>query len=197
MVRVALANRLAHAMLLGTSGNETIYPTVALCESIGVNPETITRIEQTARQQTDDMKLVMLSQAAGTPWPQRAEQIRAQLQAPFRPVVASLEPALDAVRIFCETLAGPVGDEPATVVVVHAASADQAPALGAKLREMDPDGEARPLILLCPEAALTAQQLGMPGRAARQLPMPLPIARFLEAVNALCPAGAAPLRAAA
>jgi len=152
ILRLGLANRLAHAMLLGTSGNETIYPTEEHCRALNVSPATIRAIEESARQQTDDTKCALMSHASGNAWPRRSEQLRATLAAPFRPLYVSADPELDAYRIFCNELAGAGGDEPPNLAVVHIASPKERGLLAERLAnaERDAGSRALPLLMLSP-----------------------------------------------
>ncbi len=187
VLRLGLANRLAHAMLLGGSGNETIYSTEEHCRALNIEPKTIERIEQTARQQTDDTKFALLVSASTTPWPRAVDRLRKNLGVPFRPHVISAAPALDAMRIFCTELAGPMGAEPPNVIVAHLSHAKNKAAVGAALS--DPALRALPIVLLAPPGAETG---GLPigDRVVLKLETPFAISRFIERVRAILAPGA-------
>jgi HD-like signal output (HDOD) protein/DNA-binding NarL/FixJ family response regulator len=187
LMRLALANRLSHALVLGSSGNDTIYPTEDLCEAVGVGPQVILRLQKTAQLQTDDMKFVMLSQASGAPWPKRIDEVRSQFRGPCRPLFVGLRPALDAVRIFCEQLVGLPSDQPPTVGIVHVANREDAASLKEALHEAERAVGAKglPLVVISPGGIATAEDIGAAGRATRILPIPFTMARFTEAVNAI------------
>jgi len=187
IIRLGLANRLAHAMLLGTSGNETIYPTEEHCRALGIEAATIRRIEETARQQTDDTKFALLTCSHGGTWPQRGDQVRQQLRAPFRPLYVSASPEIDAFRIFCAELAGPPGEQPPNIAVVHLASAkDREPLADQLLTEEQSFGLAPlPTLVLSPGGNTALPERAAKARRAVVVETPTAVQRFIDAVAEL------------
>ena len=192
VLRLGLADRLAHAMMLGSSGNDTIYPTEEHCRLLGVEAATIRRIEEAARQQTDDTKFALLSQSNGAAWPRRVEQYRAALTAPFRPLYVSEMPELDAYRIFCAELAGPSGHEPPNVAVVHVASAKERAAVSQRLvnAERDHGVQGIPALILSPGGLLLLDSTAMADRRCCALTTPTVVSQFIAAANELISIGA-------
>ncbi len=187
ILRLGLANRLAHAMLLGTSGNETIYPTEEHCRALDIPPATIRTIEESARQQTDDTKFALMSHTTGSAWPSRSEQLRTTLTAPFRPLHISAAPEIDAYRIFCGELSGPTGEEPPNVAVVHITHARERDALAERLisAEQEAGVRALPVLMLSPASQLALNDAVIGVRMWRALSTPTPVSRFIVAVNTL------------
>ncbi|CAG0989114.1 Sporulation initiation phosphotransferase F [Phycisphaerales bacterium] len=183
--RLALANRLAHALLLGTSGNETIYPTEELCQAVGLSPATFQHLIGLAQQQTDDMKFAMLSNSSGSAWPRRVEQVRAGLRAPFRPLFVSASPDTDAFRVFIQQMAEADTGEPPNVAVVHLARDEDKLGLLEQLRAAQ---AARglsnaPCVVLTPPGR-SAPLPSATGRFWRHLTTPVTVSAFVDAVNA-------------
>jgi len=149
-------------LMLGSSGNDTIYPTEGLCEALGVDPQMVGCIEAVAPEQADDMKLAMLTRSSGAVWPRRAETT--PIGAP-NAVPAAVHQRLTGngrFRIFCTTLAGEAGEEPANIAVVHVARPADRAAVAAKLKAAD---QARgisnlPMIVLSPPPQIGAGELG-------------------------------------
>jgi len=182
---LSLANRLAHALLLGSSGNDTIYPTEELCEALHIGAKLINHIETIAGQQTDEMKFAMLTQSSAPMWPRPADQIRSQLRVPFRPLYISAQPELDACRIFCSTLAGPMTDDPPNIAVLHAPrTPDQLPLI-TKLRKAEQDAGARglPILLLSQPGQAGFDSSLVSDRTCQRLVTPFAVSRFVAAVN--------------
>lgn len=194
-LRLNLANRLAHAMLLGSSGNDTIYPTGEVCQALRVGGDLIARIEACAREQTDDIKFAMLASGSGDVWPQRREQIRAKLPTQFRPLFVGMSPETDAYRIFCAQLADPA-DEPANIAVVHIAGPRERSAVSARLAEAEAAAGVGglPAVVLSPAAKLSLEG-AVASRRCVQLPTPIAVSRFVAA--ALMLLDAAPAKQAA
>lgn len=187
ILRLGLANRLAHAMMLGTSGNETIYPTEEHCRALNIAPETIRAIEESARQQTDDTKFALMSHATGQAWPSRSEQLRVALTTPFRPLFVSAAPEIDAYRIFCNQLAGPVDDEPPTLAVMHTTSPKERAMLFERLAaaERDSGVDRLPLLALSPVGQTALDDAAVAGRKCQCLATPTPVAEIIASINAL------------
>jgi HD-like signal output (HDOD) protein/DNA-binding NarL/FixJ family response regulator len=187
ILRLGLANRLAHAMLLGTSGNETIYPTEEHCRALNVSPSTIRMIEESARQQTDDTKFALMSHATGQAWPRRSEQLRATLTAPFRPLYVSVAPEIDAFRIFCNELAGPRSEEPPNLAVVHIVATKEQGLLGERLvaAERDAGVQPLPLLVLSPAGQTTLDAAVIGGRRCMTIRTPAAVHQVIAAIGCL------------
>jgi HD-like signal output (HDOD) protein/DNA-binding NarL/FixJ family response regulator len=186
---LALANRLAHAMLLGSSGNDFVYPTADLCRALRLDGATLAGACETGRTQTLEIKVAMLSQSVGGAWTSFRDQVRDLVRAPFRPLFAGAEPAIDAFRVFLETLAGPAASEPETpnVGVVHLSSARDIAAASTRYASAEQAaGCGRiPLIVVSPLAQLNVDPGLAAGRTVVRLPSPMSIHQFAETVNTM------------
>lgn len=185
VLRLGLANRLAHALMIGSSGNEAVYPTHEHAAALGLSPSVVANIEANARAQTDDIKFVMLANSAAAAWPVRADEWRRTLAGPFRPLFVGAHPELDAYRVFCEALRGPADEEPPNVAVIHIAGVDECAGVSAALTAAESAAgvPALPALVLSPGAKLAPEHHALAGRAFRALPSPVAIARFVSAVN--------------
>lgn len=189
VLRLGLADRLAHAMMLGCSGNDSIYPTEEHCRVLGVSPEAILKIEEKSRQETDDTKFALLSSGSSASWPRYADQVRASLTVPFRPVYVSASPEVDAFRIFFKELAGRQVDagEPPNLAIVHIAVPKERAGLATMLADAEKAAGAAnlPALLLSPGG-----QTGLDGEATRTRKIetcstPAPVTRLVGAINRL------------
>jgi HD-like signal output (HDOD) protein/CheY-like chemotaxis protein len=187
VLRLGLANRLAHAMLLGDSGNGTIYSTDEHCRALGVTPEMLARIEEVARVQTDETKVALLAASHTGVWPRRAEELRAMFRVPFRPLFVSAEPALDGFRLFCTSLSGQVGDEPPNVVVASVAGTKERDVIPGMIdaAEQNAGVKGLPLIVLSPAGRVALSDEHLAKRSHVPLATPLSIAAFISVVNEL------------
>ncbi|MEX2219926.1 MAG: HDOD domain-containing protein, partial [Phycisphaerales bacterium] len=186
ILRLGLADRLAHALLLGASGNDTIYPIDEHCQALRLDGAAIQRVEETARTETDNMKFTMLSNTSGAPWPKRRDELRSMLNAPFRPLFVSAEPRVDSYRMFCDALADPGGEEPPNVAIVHlAAGRDRAGVSQALLAaERERGVQELPAVVLSPGAKLTLEGPAAT-RRSELLATPVQAQRLLDAVGML------------
>lgn len=187
VLRLGLADRLAHALMLGSSGNDTIYPTEEHCRLLDIEPAAVRSIEETARQQTDDTKIALLTTSNGAAWPRPVEQYRAALSAPFRPLYVSGSPEIDAYRMFCAELAGPSDGQPPNLVVVHIAAAKEWGIIQERLTEMEREAKVHglPLVVLSSSRQIGLDPASVAGRRLQALSTPTPVIRFIAAVNDL------------
>ncbi|MCL4741399.1 MAG: HDOD domain-containing protein [Phycisphaerales bacterium] len=194
---LALADRLAHAFMLGSSGNDALYPTDELCRGLGVGDEVVAEIERTIEAETETIKLAMLAAPGrAMEWKRRVDHYTTALVAPVRPLFVSASPACDAYRIALDRLRTG-GDGPANVGVMHLSSpADRLPVSQAyRSAEDEAAVGPLPLIVLSPEGAVGPEESLAEGRRVLMLPTPTPMARLTGALNAAVEASAA--RAAA
>lgn len=199
---LALADRLAHAFMLGSSGNETVYPTEDLCELLRLEESVITRIVQIARDETDKVKFALLAAShSQSNWPPMREVHRQRFTTPLRPIYVSAAPCFDACRIFCNEMADlDVGEAP-NIAIMHIRAVKERGPLSERLLGLERDeGVANlPLLAFSPAGRLAPEPSLCAGRRVENLATPFAIERFITTVNALLAETAAqkPLRAAA
>jgi HD-like signal output (HDOD) protein/CheY-like chemotaxis protein len=186
---LALANRLAHAFMLGSSGNQTLYPTEELCELLGLDAQVIQRVEQIARPETDNVKFALLARSNQPNWPQLREVHRRELRVPLHPLYVSGAPQFDALRIFVGELAEPPGEpaaRPNIAVISFRHVREQVP-LSQKLAGMEASAGVGPLplIVISPGGKILPERSLLNGRRLVVLSTPIPIRRFVEAANSL------------
>jgi len=117
--------------------------------------------------------------------------LQAQLHAPLRPIVASHDPDIDAIRIFCDRLSSSASDEAKpNVGVVHLGHSRHRTPLAGKLREAEKAAgvEPLPLVILSPSGDLKLDDRAMAGRQAQLLAYPATAVRLVEAFNTVCAA---------
>jgi HD-like signal output (HDOD) protein/DNA-binding response OmpR family regulator len=200
---VGLANRLAHALMLGSSGNETIYPTEDHCELLKLDPSVVQRIEDIARDETDKMKFALLANSNMANWAQLRLVHRQALAQPLRPIYVSSSPQFDACRIFCDQLQdhsdGEVeGSSPSpNIGIIRLRHVRERVQLTAAYREKEAaSGVANlPLLVISPAGKIMPELSLTNGRQVAALSAPFVVSRFIATVNSLL--SVQPMRAAA
>ncbi|TVQ54770.1 MAG: HDOD domain-containing protein [Phycisphaerales bacterium] len=190
---LGLANRLAHAMMLGSSGNETIYPIHDLCELLKLDPKVLTTIRGKVRDECDKVKFALLANANMGAWTPLRQMHQEEMQTEFRPLFASSVPGFDSYGIFCEELAAtPFADEEAeaekpNIGVIHISNARERVAVTSAYRAAESQAgvSGLPLIILSPAGKLMPESSLVNGRRVQSLSTPFRIARFIDAVNRL------------
>lgn len=183
---VALANRIASALFLGGSGNTTIYATEDLCEALRIEARHVQAIEEVAPDETDEIKLAMLSVAGDRSWTPSKDVWRSRIQGEFRPLFVSTRPGIDAVRIACDRLRDR-SPAPPNLGVVHLSHAREKVPLTTALRAAESEARVKnlPLLLISPAGQLTLEQRALEGRSVVQMPIPFTLAQFTQAVSSL------------
>lgn len=192
---LGLANRLAHALMLGSSGNEAIYPTEDLCQLLKLEPDVLDALAAPVdgvRDESDKVKFALLMNSpGGVNWPQLRQVHRDELREPLRPLYVSMSPHYDGVRIFIEQmhddLRASSDDSMPNLGVMHIASARDRVALTTayKAAEHDAGVSGLPLLILSPAGKLLPENSLLSGRQYEQLATPFVISRFVAAVNRL------------
>jgi hypothetical protein len=187
VLRLGLANRLTHALMLGSSGNDTIYPTEEHCRLLGVDGEMVRRIEETARQQTDDTKIALLANSGGGNWPRRIDHYRGLVKELPSVVYVSICPELDAYRMFFDELCGPEPAADPAIAVVHIAAAKERLLLGQRLVAVEEEKQLPPraLLILSPGGQLGLDPAIVGERPTLLVSTPSPVGRLISSMLSL------------
>ncbi len=184
---VALANRVAHALMLGSSGNEVIYPLNDLVDGLRLEPTAITKLEETIPNETRDLKITMLARANEDGWPDFVTQVKERIAPEFRPLCVSAEPNVDAHRIFCERVGSTSDDEPPNIGVVYLRNADE---LAKMTEEYETQENARgtsntPVVLIVGRGKVDAEQPWLSARRHAILSVPVRISGLIRTIGEL------------
>ncbi len=183
---LSLANLLCHALAIGSSGNDTIYPTEDLCKAVKLDAKTVQRIEENVPVQTETLKLALLARSNDEVWVDRRKSYREALAGPMRPLFISANPEFDAYRIFCEQLSDRSSEAP-NVGIVHLATTHERSSLTQEFvaAESEEGATQLPLIVLSPKGTLQLEERTMAERRYELLPTPVVVRQIIEAVNRL------------
>ena len=184
---LALANRLSHALLMGTSGNLSLYSTTEFASLLKLDKKLINYIETDIPEQTDDIKFAMLASSNQRTWPRVKDELTDQLNQPFRPLAVSVEPDFDSIRIFCDHLKEVSENEPPNIGIVHINSGRERQVVTKQYLDAEVKlGVAPlPLIIFSPKGDLQLEEQNMANRRFELLPMPILISRIVKAFNQL------------
>ncbi len=188
---LALANRLSHALLVGSSGNDAVYPTEALCKLLRVSAQTIAEVLETAEEQTRQIKFALLMVSDQQPWPSVLTSRRAELRTKPRPLYIGDDEGLDAFRIVSSRLSA-IGDEPPNLAIVRLDAKRQVVRLGVMLaaREEELGLPPLPTMVISPGGDLELDHGQMVRRRVVKVPAPLTMRRLIATINGLLSEGA-------
>lgn len=184
---LALADRLAHALMLGSSGNQTIYATEELCDLLRLDPSVIAEIERIAREETDKVKFALLANSNQSSWKPLRDVHKESLASPFRPLYVSTAPAIDAHRILCDQLSDRNEKEPPNIGIIACRQARDRIPLCERFKSAESASGARslPLLVISPEGKTMPETSILTGRHVEVLATPFAIGRMVRAVNRL------------
>lgn len=184
---LALANRLAHALLLGSSGNDCQYPTEALVEALELKPDAIKFVEDHISEQTADLKHAILKSDDAPPCLDDRQRLLKKLRRPIRPLYISSNPAIDGLRILLDRLTDPNDNHRRNVAILYLVKIRDGESLFAALREREnAEGiKPLPLIIVSPLQNLTLDPRLLAGREFKKMPSPFRLSRLADTANSL------------
>jgi HD-like signal output (HDOD) protein/CheY-like chemotaxis protein len=182
---LALADRITHALMLGSSGNDTLYATESFCETLRVPEGFFEMLESTIPAQTEDMRLAIMAQSSSYQWTPPIDEFRQLLTDEFRPLYVSEQPGIDAFHTFCKRIAV-ISGEPPNIAVVHLRNKTEIPRVSEELGQRESElGVRLPLLVICTGGLHEIPGAVSKDRHAVILQSPVPIRVFLDAVNQL------------
>jgi len=101
---IAMADALAHALRIGDSGNEMIYPVDELAEILGLNQEFLNELESTVPEKTKDLKYALLARSGGMDWQEQTSPHRTDPGRPLRVLSSRLDGVVDVYSLFFRSL---------------------------------------------------------------------------------------------
>ncbi|TVQ80555.1 MAG: HDOD domain-containing protein, partial [Phycisphaeraceae bacterium] len=182
---LALANCLAHAMLLGSSGNETIYPIEDLCDMLRLDPKQLLAIEREVPDETSDLKFSMLSRSDLGSWTERDAEWADAFGCEFRPLVVSLKPEFDSIRILCERLKDPMQVGKPNIALVRIRNARDRVPVGQALVDAERAAgvENLPVIAISAGGELALEHGLVSKRVNRNMRIPFAMSRLVRTVR--------------
>lgn len=185
---VALADRLAHAKLSGSSGNDVLYPLHELFEFLELRPEDVESAIAQAMEQRDETRTSLLARGSTEKWNDHADVFRARLGgASCRPLCVGLRPALDPVQMLLQRIGHGASPEAPNLAVVFVEKAAEQEALASALAQAERNAgcAALPVLLVGATQEAIAGGAWLPDRPTTALHLPLRIDRLLDAMLAL------------
>lgn len=137
---LALADRLAHAALLGCSGEPTIDPLDDVIGLLGVDAGCFHGIICDVIRETRDLKIALSARSTLGGWPDAVEPLRQKVAEGVRPLVVDLRPERNPLRLTVERIFGEDVSDP-TVAVLYAGPGVQPESLLAELAQREAEDD--------------------------------------------------------
>ncbi len=137
--------------------------------------------------QVHDMKLVLLTRSAQSPWPNLADQLRQRLRVPLKPLFIASKPETDALAFFISAMTSRHAGPQPNLGIVHLGNLDERPQLARQLQKAESASGVRglPLIVISPNGSLTLDEAVLADRRTTLLNRPLHPERFIAAAQTL------------
>ncbi|HWB20055.1 MAG TPA: response regulator [Phycisphaerales bacterium] len=182
---LALANRIVHALLLGSSGNDTIYPTDEFLDLVHIDPAVVVRIIGTIREETDKIRTAILARNPKSDWIDQRVIFKSHFIQTFRPLYVSSAPIADAYGILCEQLAESKVETQPNVGIINIHSQREAENVCRQYRLVETErGYLHlPLIVISPSGKISPTRNLIEGRHVQMIASPFTVHRFIEVVN--------------
>lgn len=190
VVPLALANRLAHATLAGSSGNEVLYPIEDFVDHLRLDAGKVATLLAGASAELADLRVNMLMHS-GEPGREYIDSVRERL-GDARPLTLALRPEIDPVSIMASALRGGAPCQDPNLITLRIRSPHERVAAKRLLDEAaatSGDGGAGggPLpVLVVGDSKSCLLQDGMLGdRTVRQVTLPRSVGRLLRDMREL------------
>ncbi len=182
---VALADRIAHALLMGSSGNDVIYPLDDLLEPLRLTPQIVDNVIRDVPSQALDLRFTLMSRGQLENWPDYLENIRSQFKQELRPLHADIEPRTNPMRIACQRLAPADDGESPNLGVLYARDAREQGAVQAQFEALEKDrGVSKlPVLFVWDKGRADAEHSWLKSRRHALLQSPVRLPAMIQAIN--------------
>jgi len=184
---VALADRIAHGLLLGSSGNDTIYPLDDLADLLQVNDRVLEEITAGIPDEVDALKIALLSRTGTEPWPEFASHVGKGLSAEVRPLCADAHPGQNAYRMFCRRISNQSGPGPPNLGVIYLDDVSRQKTLFAQYEKQEDElsADRLPVLVICNKGRIGPDDPWLRSRRNVVLNAPVSITKLVNAINQL------------
>ncbi len=184
---ISLADKIAHALLLGSSGNEVIYPLDDLVEMLELRKETLSDIEEHMPEETQSMRFTMLARSDSMATSDFVSLVQKRLKANFLPICVSLQPWSDSLRMFCRRIQNRTGNNEPNLGVIYLREDNEWSRVSKQYeaQEREMKCEVLPIVIVCAKGQIKPDPHWMKARRHVILNAPVQISCFINAINTL------------
>ncbi len=183
---LSLADRLAHALLIGSSGNDAIYPTREQLRAMDLEAGLIDDVCTSVPGETGDMRMVLAERAGAGDSARFDQSVRERIAAAGTLLSISGDPGFDPLeRLVWRLNAGRTQAPGAAAVYIHGPSEPSRVAAELAERETGLGIGPLPTVVMGTADALPLAAGPFAGRSVRLLRCPTTLGRFVDAVAAL------------
>ncbi len=179
---VSAANVIAHALMLGDSGDRTVYDASDVFEILDLRELVIDDFRATVETRIKDIKHALLARSDAGRWPDYAQEVRDSLRWPARPLFVAGSAGDQVFRAFFQRLSGPDTEDRPNVAVMVCGRDSPFETQLRRLIKLEAEAEV-PLPILVIALDKSAETAAAPGRTIAVCQAPLNIGLFVRALN--------------
>lgn len=182
---VAIADRVAHAMVIGSSGNTSVCEIEPLAELIGIKRQTLLKIAHDAPDKANEMKYLMLSRSDDIDWPDYLEHMRESLREPVNLLPVGIPTPNLAIEMICGRLST-AGDQLPRAAVLEAPKDFDIQTVDDLMATPEKQASVSnlPVILFCPQCPILNMQQ-IKNRTVITIPARSSTETLIQAINAV------------
>lgn len=187
---IALADRLARGLLLGSSGNKWIHPVEELIEFLELETGFLADLRDRIPAEMSAIRMVMLARATGSSWPEYAQEVQQAIVRPVRALCASHDRSPSVLALFFDRIRRNDSSGPPNLGVIYARHQGANPAVVSSFETMEKDAECQtlPVLWIC-QTAQPVQTEWLQRRRHAVVNPSAHLQTMIEAVNGLLAPG--------
>jgi hypothetical protein len=165
----------------------SLYATEDFIDVLGIKETTLAAIQHDLPAQTVDMKYTLLANTNVASWSCVRDRMLDRLGMEFRPLHMSMQPNIDATRIFCDRLRSGDPQVKPNIAIIHIRRGQERVPVTTRFLQAEAASHAEnlPLIILSPKGDIALEEREMAKRQYKLLPIPVHIPRLLDACKIL------------
>ncbi len=190
IVPLALANRLAHAMLAGSSGNEVLYPLEDLVEHLRIDDRVLAQLCIKAHDELADLRVNMLMHSSESTR-SYIDDVRERL-GDVRPLTLATHPDTDPMSIMARALSGGIAPIAPNIITLRVRAPNDRVACMRLLQDATEStakgalpGNLLPVLVVGNSKACLFADGTLGDRLVRQVTLPLGLNRLIRQMREL------------
>jgi len=186
---IAAADRIAHVLDIGDSGNGTLYPLDEWCDLLGFNRQWLIELRARIPEETKEVKYALMARSNGAEWQDGQKDGRENRIRSVRVLYRPCEKCVDAYEIFLDAVCMPTDEQPPNLGYIHVPDARQFSTAWREYRMAEDAAgvSALPLLIICGKGKIATERLTGNGRPRRAVVLrtPISVPTFMDTIHEL------------
>ncbi len=184
---VALANQMAHALLMGSAGNEMIYPLDDLVEMLGLKEEFFAQIEENIPNETTSMKLSLISRSNTDTIQDFVSVVKKRFKMDVSPLFGEIQSWSNSFRMFFKRVFGESGITPPNLGIIYVRNEKEGEKIIQLYEKLERNANcgALPVLIIYGQKDIKLREEFLESHRQVQLLAPVRITTLVEKINHL------------